>query len=77
LIYFIILRFWDFGKTKQIVKLLYYYIVKKFVFRILHFCISFCAITKRVSKLEADERKKFQASFFSRKSAAGIFSEAA
>jgi len=33
--------------------------------------------TKRVSKLKADERKKFQASFFSRKSAAGIFSEAA
>ena len=28
-------------------------------------------------KIQVDERKKFQASFFSRKSAAGIFSEAA
>jgi len=28
-------------------------------------------------KIEANERRKFQASFFSRKSAAGIFSEVA
>jgi hypothetical protein len=46
------------------------------VFKNLHFCI-FPAPYEARFKIQADERKKFQASFFSRKSAAGIFSEEA